>query len=367
MNVVCRKDKIYKNNTAPIHIRFTLNRQIRYVSTGFSIAPDDWDFENQCVKTPLLHLKETQHQIDSLVLEYERKIKRLEVLDMAVTFETLLDTNSRKAPNQTVAEYFNKLISDFEKAGKLNTASKYNFCLSSLNKFRPTSITFDKIDKQFLAEFEQYLRDRGLSSNTIATKFTNLKSTYNKALEDGIFAPKDNPFTKYKVGKLWTKTRKRAISKNDILRLKNLELPNDTHFGYKELSRDIFLFSYYTAGINFKDIATLRHSDIINGRVNYQRHKTKKLISCPLLPEAKHIIEKHSSPFWDDEDYIFPILDRQVHITEQQIFNRVHKVLVRVNANLKAMSTALGLPFPLTTYVARHTYATVENTVKMTR
>jgi len=213
MNVICRKDKLYKNNTAPIHIRFTLNRQIRYVSTGFSIALDDWDFEQQRIKAPLLHLKDTQHQIDRLVLEYERKIKRLEVLEMEVTFENLLNANSRKTPNQTVSEYFNKLIDGFRKSGKLSTASKYSFCLSSLDKFRPTSITFDKVDKAFLSEFEQFLRGNGLSSNTIATKFTNLKSAYNKALEDGIFVARDNPFTKYKVGKLWSKTRKRAITK----------------------------------------------------------------------------------------------------------------------------------------------------------
>ena len=358
-NVVFRKDKLNKQNSAPVHVRFTLARKTRYVSTGVTLNMNDWDFENNEVKRSIEDAKQLQFQIDSKLNEYEKKIKRLEVLEMEISFETLLDANSRKAPNQTVAEYFSKLIDGFRKSGKLSTASKYSFCLSSLNKFRPTSVTFDKIDKAFLSEFEQFLRDSGLSGNTIATKFTNLKSAYNRALEDRIFVPKDNPFAKYKVGKLWTKTRKRAITKEDILKLKNLELPKDSHFGYKELSRDIFLFSYYTAGINFKDIATLRHSDIVNGRVCYSRHKTQKLISCPLLPDAQRIIEKHSSPFYDDNDYIFPILDRQVHITEQQIFNRVHKVLVRVNSNLKEMSKQLGLKFPLTTYVARHTYATV--------
>jgi len=359
IRIVQKKEVVYKNGCSPLFIRFTSERKSKFVSLGVSVLPEHWYNEQQRITDDCTDSNLLNALITTKLEEYRKRIRKLEILEIEINFETLLDTNSRKSPNQTVAEYFGKLIADFKKAGKLQTAAKYSFCLSSLNKFRPTSITFDKVDKTFLAEFEQYLRDRGLSGNTIATKFTNLKSAYNKALEDSVFVSRDNPFAKYKVGKLWTKTRKRAITKEDIVRLKNLELPKDSCFGYKELSRDIFMFSYYTAGINFKDIATLRHSDIVNGRVCYQRHKTKKLISCPLLPYAQHIIEKHCSPFYDNDDYIFPILNRQVHITEQQIFNRVHKVLVRVNANLKMMSNELGLPFPLTTYVARHTYATV--------
>lgn len=136
--------------------------------------------------------------MQSKLAEYDKKVKRLKILDIEVTFETLLDTNSRKAPNRTVSEYFSKPIGCFKKAGKLNTASKYAFCLSSLNKCRPMGMAFNKIDKTFLAEFEQYLSDRELSSNTIATKFTNLKSACNKALEDCIFFPLDNPFSKYR-------------------------------------------------------------------------------------------------------------------------------------------------------------------------
>lgn len=109
-----------------------------------------------------------------------------------------------------------------------------------------------------------------------------------------------------------------------------------------------------TAGINFKDIATLRHLDIDNGRIYYARHKTSKEMSCVLMPEARRIIDTYCSPFYDDEDYIFPILDKQVHITELQIYNRVHKVLGNVNANLKTLSEMIGLKTPLTTYVARH-------------
>jgi len=359
IKIVQRTDKVNRNQTAPIHLRLTQKSKSRYISTGVTVPLNVWNTETQQISPDYPNAGELQLKVDSARIEYEKKIKRLEVLEIEITFETLLDTNSRKNPYQTVSDYFEKLIDGFEKSGKINSSIKYAFCLSSLKKFRSMSITFDKIDKTFLTEFEQFLRKQGNAGNTIASKFTCLKSAYNKALEDGIFKPNDNPFIKFKVGKFWTKTRKRAISKDDILRLKNLELPKDSCFGYKQLSRDIFLFSYYTAGINFKDIATLRFNDIENGRVQYSRHKTGKLISCQLLPDAQRIVDKYGNREHKSEDYIFPILDRRVHITEQQIHDRVHKALVRVNRNLKQYSEMIGLQTPITTYVARHTFATV--------
>ena len=171
--------------------------------------------------------------------------------------------------------------------------------------------------------------------------------------------PKTTPFTKYKVGSLWTRTRKRAITKEDIQKLVALEIAPNYRTDYAEFARDIFLFSYYTAGINFTDMATLRYCDIVDGRIYYSRHKTQKLLSFQLVPNAMRIIEKYSKANHAQEDYIFPILDRSEHKTAQQIFNRTHKVLQKVNRELKTLGEQIGLEMPLTTYVARHTFATV--------
>ena len=123
--------------------------------------------------------------------------------------------------------------------------------------------------------------------------------------------------------------------------------------------QDIFLFSYLSAGINFKDISTLRYCDIDDDRIYYARHKTKKEMTCHLVPQAKEILAKYNNPNHNELDYIFPILNRHVHATEQQIHNRIHKVLVHVNKGLRYWSHLLGLKTILTTYVARHTFATV--------
>ncbi len=135
-----------------------------------------------------------------------------------------------------------------------------------------------------------------------------------------------------------------------------LDLSNRTY--YTRFSRDIFMFSYLMAGINFKDIALLKWANIVNGRIYYNRKKTGKVMNCKLSTEALRIIERYSKTHAQD-GYIFLILDKREHKTERQILNRVHKVLKKINAHLNELGTEIGLNIPLTTYVARHTFATV--------
>ena len=145
----------------------------------------------------------------------------------------------------------------------------------------------------------------------------------------------------------------------DIQKLITLEIVPNYRTNYAEFARDIFLFSYYTAGINFTDMATLRYCDIVDGRIYYSRHKTQKLLSFQLVPNAMQIIEKYSKANHAQEDYIFPILNRSKHKTARQIFNRTHKALRKVNRELKTLGEQIGVEMPLTTYVARHAFATV--------
>ena len=276
---------------------------------------------------------------------------------MAVDFDNLFDQTSKCTP-QLVDSYFERQIATMKQAGRINTAIKYTAARTSLSKFHPAKLRFEEIDGKFLSDFEAFLHSAGNQPNSIATKFSVLKALYNKAITDKIFLCKENPFVSYKVGKHWTQTRKRAIHKEDIQRLMRAE-PPVTRSPYTEFARDIFLFSYFSAGINFKDIATLRYDDMEEDRIFYRRHKTGKSMTCRLHPQAKEIMAKYTRSEAMREDYIFPILDRSVHRTEQQIHNRVHKVLIHINKELREWSKRLELTTNLTTYVARHTFATV--------
>ncbi len=118
---------------------------------------------------------------------------------------------------------------------------------------------------------------------------------------------------------------------------------------FLQLAKDLFLFSYLSCGINLTDILHIRHADIVDGRLVINRQKTGTLA----------IIDKYSQPNAHPQDYIFPVLRRSVHVTAQQQYGRVQRTNKRINRYLKLIGEHLHLPITLTTYVARHSFATV--------
>ena len=179
--------------------------------------------------------------------------------------------------------------------------------------------------------------------------------------QDDIVDEKYYPFKKFKVSHFNKKTTKRAISKSEMAKVLALDLSNITTY-YSPLlylSKDLFVFSYLGCGINMIDMAYLTYSNIIDDRICFKRHKTGQGITFRLLPQTIEIINKYKNEGYSLSDYIFPILDKKFHITEIQQYDRIRKVTKGVNRNLKKIGSFLGLNIPLTTYVARHSFATV--------
>jgi site-specific recombinase XerD len=355
--IICRTDVTNKQGKSPIYLQFSHEGRRKKVSTGISINAKFWSDATQQISSDYPDHTELQYQIEQQIKGYEKKLRRLEALDEPVNFDSLFTTKSI-IRQDSVDAFFKQQISKIEQQGRISSVIKYSATYKSLHKFHPKILQFGNISVSFLSDFEAFLYDMGNKPNSIATKFSVLRAIYNKAIANKVFVCKENPFEGYKLGKHWEQTRKRAIRKEDVIRLMQAPLPN-TRSPYTELSRDVFLFSYLSAGINFKDISTLRYSNIANGRIYYRRHKTGKEMNCRLTPITEAIIAKYKREKSEEDDYIFPILDRNNHKSEQQIYNRLHKVLAHINRELKGWSKRLGISPPLTTYVARHTYATV--------
>lgn len=133
-----------------------------------------------------------------------------------------------------------------------------------------------------------------------------------------------------------------------------MEFPCGGQSFYKQLAVDLFSFSYLVGGINFVDMANLTEKNVVDGRLVYKRQKTGKFLNLPICSCAMDILAKYAS----GRSYLFPIYSDQ-HKTAQQKMNRYHKVIVKINRELSEIGEELQLPVKLTTYVARHTYATV--------
>ena len=199
------------------------------------------------------------------------------------------------------------------------------------------------------------MRSKNNRETTISLQFRTLRSAYNKAIQAKCARKSDYPFDDYKINKFDTSTQKRAIAKTEVLKFTQ-EVPDLGKRQYVQLSKDIFVFSYLCGGINFTDIANLTKANIIEGRLHYIRQKTGKKIKIGIPDEAMKIIEKYAP---ESKGYLFPILDKKIHKTPLQKQNRIHKILAKVNKNLKLLAAELGVEANVTTYVARHSFASV--------
>ena len=359
VSILCYKSKTLANGAHPLMIRLCKDGKKKYVSLGVAVLPQFWDFEKNKPKRNYPNKILIDKLIASKMAEYNALVVDMMAERKEYTPRSLAQAVEQKTQGQTVAEMYDKLFAEMKKTNRLGNLAVYKYSFNSLMNYtrNKLDIPFRDIDCLWLKRYEEWLHARGCKDTTISQLFRTLRSVFNKAIEQEVIKQNVYPFNRFKVNKFDVHTVKRAISKEEVQKILALDL-SDSCF-YRVLARDLFLFSYFGAGINFSDIALLRFNDLRDGRVCYVRKKTGKSIGFPLNDISTKIVEKYTRPFGNDNDYIFPILDAGIHKTEQQKRDRIRKTLKKVNRELKVLGEMIGLEIPLTTYVAHHTYATV--------
>lgn len=351
INIVCYRHKILANGENPLMIRVSKNGKTKYKSIGISILPQYWDFIQNKPKRNCPNKEMIQKIINETLSEYNEKALALIASKKEFTVNDVI-ANNPITTNTTVEELFDFHIKQLILEDRLKYASTFKELKKSLLDYnKRLNISFMDINMNWLKDYETWLRQKNYGENSIGIRFRTFRVLYNIAIEKGIVKSEHYPFKTYKVAKLHMETIKRAISKQDIKKI----IDYKTKDVYTQLSIDIFLFSYFCGGINFKDIAYLTRENVIDNKLVYFRKKTKKLIRLPLNDNAMKIINKYDIPNFL---YLFPIFNDK-HKTELQKANRQHKVLSIVNARLKLIGKELNLPIKLTTYVARHSFATI--------
>ena len=338
LDVVCYRSKILADGTSPIMLRLTKDGKRKYISLHLSANQSNWDFKKNTPKRNSPERDAILSVIERKAKQYREQITQFKVEGKDYTLETLVQRVENPVRQMNFGEYLDNLVKILKAENRYGYAKNIEELKASVLHFRKTlDFYFSDIDLKWLRDYELYLRGRGNKANTIG------------------------PFNDFKVSDFHEQTMKRAISKEDIKRIIELDLRTVTtyHSPYLSLGRDLFLFSYLSCGINLTDMARIRYCDIFEGRLSYHRQKTGKLISFQLQPMALEIIGKYRKHDARQDDYVFPILDRRIHKTETQKRDRIHKAMKATNHALKRIGENLGIPIDLTTYVARHSYATV--------
>lgn len=353
---VCLTGKTLEGGVHPIRLQLIHNGKIKRYTTKEACPLDHWDHDAGRISS---NIKGATY-INGILSEIETNVSGI-VDSLLVSRALSLDNFEARYRNPKASEdvlaYVTHLENKFRSEGRIGYSITYRNTASALRRFSGGKpIQFADLTDRKLEGLEQFLRSNGCKNGGIATYMRVIRVTVNNAIKEGIMHRDQYPFETarsrgYSMKRLRNKSNPRSLTEADMDKLKRFPFSEYPHLGE---SVRLFLFSYYARGMNFTDIAQLKRTDVYDGRIFYRRRKTNHAFSIPIsdaLAELLQAFDGHDGP------YLLPILS-ELHATEKQQWNRIQKCLKQLNMNLKEAAVVVGITVPLTSYVARHTFAT---------
>ncbi len=343
------------NREGTLYYQIIHERIVRQISTGYKLFPKEWDVVTSSIVFSLETDDRRSRYLSSLKLKIEADCLRLKKIIMQLGcigkpygVGEIVDLYNTASDNNGFISFTYQLIKQLKQIGRMRTAETYMTTLNSFIRFQGCrgDIPLEMLNSKLLAEYEVYLKVCGLCRNSISYYMRNLRAIYNRAVEKELIVQK-NPFKHVYTG--IEKTVKRAISIKVVRQMRNLDLTGRPSMDY---ARGMFMFSFYTRGMSFIDMAFLKKSDLRNGILSYRRQKTNQQLFIKWEKPMQEIVNKYDTA---GTSYLLPIIKKEGLNERRQYLNEAHLI----NSKLKKIGKELGLSIPLTTYVARHGWASI--------
>lgn len=340
--------------TGCLYYQVICRRIVRQVYTDYRILKSEWDtttktikasFVNEGIGTREEYLRFVCRRVNLELSRFHRIVVSLDNGLQACTADDIVRRFEQATVEQSLPCFMRGIIAQLKLVGKCRTSETYKATLNSLIRFAGENTILDEIDSDFMMGYEAYLKSRQISMNTVSFYMRVLRAVYNRAVEKGLTVQK-YPFRHVYTG--IGKTVKRGMSITYVRKIKELSLPCNSALDF---ARDIFMFSFYTRGMSFVDIAYLKKSDLKDGILTYKRRKTGQQLIIKWEKCMQEIINKYPQ---NVTEYLLPII-RYPENKRKQYDTALHLV----NSQLKRIAVQIRLPIKLTTYVARHSWAGV--------
>lgn len=330
-----------------IYFQIIHNRVIRQLNTEYKVFAEEWNAESESIVikgSRSNFLLGIQERLSWDATRLEKVVRTLETERRRFTADDVITMFHKLTKESSLFTFMHGVIAQLKQLGKVRTSETYTATLNSFIAFRENQdVPLDGISSDMMLLYEAHLKARDVSMNTISFYMRNLRAVYNRAVEKGLTA-QNYPFRHVYTGV--DKTVKRAIPIKAIKALKELDLSMKPTLDF---ARDMFMFSFYTRGMSFVDMAYLKKTDIKNGILTYRRRKTGQELTIKWEKCMAEIIAKYPE---NKTDFLLPIITKQGN-ERKQYDNALHLV----NYHLKDLSGMLQLQRPLTMYVARHSWA----------
>ena len=338
-----------------IYYQIIHGRTVRQIGTDFRVFDTEWDKEASSVKIMPETNENRKQYLYSVSERIGWDIRRLQAIIAqcdrqggSYSAYNIVEKFNCHANGLSLFGFMQDTISQLKQLGKVRTSETYTAALASFMKFREgQDILMCEIDRDTMMLYEAWLKFNGNCPNTTSFYMRILRAVYNRAVE------KELTEQKYPFKHVYTgigKTVKRALPLKSIKRIKELDLTLKPHLDY---ARDMFLFSFYTRGMSFIDMAYLKKSDLNNSVIIYRRRKTGQQLTIKWEKCMEKIIAKYDG--CSTAQYLLPIITHPCADGRTQYRNAIS----RINVALKEVARLAGLNMPLTMHCARHCWASI--------
>lgn len=351
-----------KDSKYPLKLRVTYGRQQKFYPCNQFLTEDEFDqiFHTPKMKKEQKEIRDTANAIETKAINI---IKAMQTFDFDVFKKIFYEIkNDQGDVFALCCRYHDELIAK----NRIGTAVMYKTLENSLKQYQ-SSISFAQITSTFLKGYEEWLmrkNEKGKikSLTTVGIYMRHLRSVYNRAIFEKLAEKENYPFGRNKYVPPTGNNIKKALTDVEIGKLYNYPTL-DT--GWERKAKDFWFFSYFCNGMNIIDILLLKFQDIYDGEIHYKRAKTAgtsrgkniPLIAVSMLVEAQSVITTWGNPYKVPTDYIFPALSHE--LSAKGVKQKVAQFTKNINKYINRIAKDVGIEKHVTTYVARHSFATV--------
>jgi integrase len=344
-----------KDGTSPLRVKLYRSRT-DYVFIGLKMyfLPEQWHAKRELVvnrataQIDNARLNAYRVIIGRILLEIDEGDKMLPLSDIRQRIQMALGQKQQRP-----TDFYSYFEQHVERIVTRKTKESAGQTLAKLRAYDPVNRSFTDITAGWLRGFEAHYKSGGLSVNSIAIHMRNIRTVYNRAIDDGVAQLNDYPFRRFKIKQ--ERTRKRALSVEQLRQLRDSPCTES-----QRQYRDIFMLIFYLGGINIGDLFKL--TEIEGGYIYYSRSKTHRPYQIKVEPEALEIIERYQG-----KTHLLAAADR--YANHEDFTRRINRALQAIGAPEAEKPASKPGPAPidkkkgafpgLTTYWARHTVASL--------
>ncbi len=341
----------------PLAIRITKNRRSTYKLIGHYIDIEDWDKKNVRVKKSHPNSEELNNLLSSKLSEARKGLIALQTNNKDASAHQIKKEIYKPTKGLTFFDFSKEHLEALESEKKMNRLSVDPALISYIHKYcKSRQLTFQEIDERFLKKLKTYLKNKhSLSETSAMNVFVLIRLLFNRAIKDKAVSKELYPFGTGKFKIKFPETIKIGLTEKEIRAFEKIEdLSN-----IERHSLNVWLYSFYFAGMRVSDVLFTRWSQIYDGRLHYRMGKNGKLLSLKIPSKIDKILAQYVCDRTHEDDFVFPEMKKANLKDAKDVFNKTKTATKKFNDNLKKIAKRNGIKKKVTMHIARHTFGNI--------